>query len=1022
MSQNSNTKDTAPQGSTNNKRKKRRKKPLSGKQKVLKGLKWLAIILLAMILIGGIVGGALAYSWIQDAPELDMSKFEYIEPSRILDKNGDFYQELQGSEKREIVDIEEIPEIVQNAFISIEDERFETHEGVDLKGLTRAGFEVIRTGSLSGPGGSTITQQLIKLTHLTPEKAVERKVIEMYLAMELEKVYTKDQILEAYLNKINFAYAWGVQSASEVYFGKDVSELTVAQAAVLASIIKSPTNYKPYIIEELEDGSFGIKKDDEGNIAYNERNQSRALAVVAKMKELGHIDQEEYEVASDQLKNNDFGLKEPQVSEIYSYFTDTLYDQLTSDLMESDEFNFETKEEAQSYLLNSGLTIYSTIDPEVQKVLDDKFNDDSLFPRQSSVAKQASDAMSKETGEEVIYAPEGGMTIIDNQTGHVVGLIGGRSKESSRSLNRATQKFQVGSSTKPLTVYGPGIDSKKITLATTYDDVPIKIGSWTPGNAGESSYAGMTTIREGLRRSKNTIAVQAFYDIGTETSVKYAELLGLTIEEDDKNAAALALGGYTYGQSTLAMASAFSTFPNEGVRNEPILYTRVEDQSGDVVMENPQEKIRVFSEQTAYLVTDVMKAGVRGGTTSLSVSGMQIAGKTGTTNDQMHAWFAGYSPYYTAAVWYGYDQNKIVVDGKTYNLNIGVYGGSKPGPALMWEQVMREIHKGLDSKNLPSAPSGIVTASVDRISGLLPTELTAKDPRGSTVISEKFISGTVPTESDDYHIEVRIDVSTGKIASDFCPEHLVDSVVRVLKPQDRFPGNVQALKPDYVPSTEKGVLAPAMDNICDVHTGNTIIDIAILGNNGGTIDNIELDQGESTTIRVRGVTQNGDYVDVPEGLSVSASNGSVSIASSGQGNYAVTGMSGGSGTITATLTHQYSVTTGNKTETKTYSYSDTLGYSVNETNKPPEVSFQYDGKTVNAIDIGVGGTFTRSSLKVIASDPNDDKVNVSGPVITYANETVNKVDTSKTGRYILTYKATDELGASKTGSFTVNVK
>ncbi len=1022
MSQNSNSKDKVPQGSTNNKRKKRSKKPLTGKQKAFKALKWIGIILLALILVGGIVGGAVAYSWIQDAPELDMSRFEYIEPSRILDKNGDFYQELQGTEKREVVSIEDIPEMVQYAFISIEDERFKTHNGVDLRGLTRAGLEVFRTGSLSGPGGSTITQQLIKLTHLTPDKALERKVVEMYLARELEKVYTKEQILEAYLNKINFSYAWGVQSASEVYYGKDVSEITIAQAAALASIIVSPANYRPYIIEELEDGSFGIKKDEDGKVAYNERNQSRALAVVAKMRELGHISQEEYEIAVDQLKNNDFGLQEPPKTEIYSYFTDTLYDQITRDLLESDNFNFTTREEAQTYLLNSGLTIYSTIDPDVQKVLDDKFSDDSLFPRQSSVARQASEAMSKELDEEINYTPEAAMTIIDNQTGHVVGLIGGRSKESSRSLNRATQRFQVGSSTKPLTVYAPGIDSRKLTLAKTYDDVPIKIGSWTPGNAGESSYAGMTTIREGLRRSKNTIAVQALYDVGIETSVKYAELLGLTIEENDKNAAALSLGGYTYGQSTLAMASAFSTFPGEGVRTEPILYTKVEDQGGNVVLDNPQEKIRVFSEQTAYLLTDVMMSGVRGGTTSLSVSGMQIAGKTGTTNDQMHAWFAGYSPYYSAAVWYGYDQNKVVAGGRTYNLNIGIYGGSKPGPASMWEQVMREIHQGLENKNFPSAPSGIVTASVDRVSGLLPTELTAQDPRGSTVISEKFISGTVPTESDNYHILVRIDVSTGKIASDFCPEHLIQSTVRILKPADRFPGNVQALRADYVPSPEQGVLAPDMDNICDVHTGNTIIDIAILGNNGGTVDKIELDQGDSTTIRVRGVTQNGDYVDVPEGLSVSADSGRVSIASSGQGNYTVTGMSGGSGTITATLTYQYNVTTGSRTETKTYSYSDTLGYTVNETNQPPEISFQYNGRSTQGIEINAGDNFSRNSLKVIATDPNDHKVSVSGPVITYNNSTVNSVDTSQTGRYTLTYKATDALGTSSTGAFTVTVR
>ncbi|MBF7095776.1 transglycosylase domain-containing protein [Alkalibacter mobilis] len=1012
-----------------NKGKRKKKKTLTGKQKVFKAFKITILVLMIMILLGGIVGGALAYSWIKDAPNLDMTRFEYIEPSVIVDKNGDFYQELQGKEKREIVTIDQIPELVQNAFISIEDERFETHNGVDIQGFTRAALEVVRTGSLSGPGGSTITQQLIKLTHLTPEKALERKIVEIYLAMELEKVFTKDQILEAYLNKINFAYAWGVQSASKVYFGKNVSELTVAQAASLASIIKSPTNYKPYIIEELEDGTFGIKKDEDGKVVYNEKNQSRALSVVAKMQELGHINAEEAQVATEQLKNNDFGLQEPAQSEIYSFFTDALYDQLTADLLANEDFNFESKEEAQNYLLNSGLTIHSTIDPSVQKVLDEKFSDDSLFPSQSSTAKRASEALSADTGEEVNLTPEGAMTIVENSTGHVVGMIGGRSKESSRSLNRATQKFQVGSSTKPLTVYGPGLESKKITLATTYDDQPILIGrNWDPGNAGESSYAGMTTIREGLRRSKNVIAVQAFYDIGVETSVKYAELLGLELVKEgdvnDLNASALSLGGYTYGQTTLTMASAFSTFPDQGVRTEPIMYTKISDSKGNVVLENPQEKIRVFSEQTAYLITDVLKTAVRGGTTSISVSGTEIAGKTGTTNEQMHAWFAGYSPYYSASVWYGYDQNKVVAGGKTYVLNIGLSGGSSRGPAKMWEAVMRDIHKDLESAKLPSQPSGIVTASVDRISGLLPTELTAKDPRGSTVISEKFISGTVPTESDDYHIEVRIDVSTGKVASDYCPEHLVETVVRILKPDDRFPSVVKPLRANYIPGPERGVLAPDLDDICTVHTGNSIVDLAILGSNGGTIDNITIEQGQSTTIRVRGVTQMGDYVDIQSGtLTVTPSTGNVSVTPAGSGNYTVSALSAGKGTITANITYEYKVTTGAQTETKTYSYSDTLNYTVTQANRPPQISLEYGGKSGTNIsfEIAAGTAFAENAVKKNVSDPDGGNPKVTTS-ITFNGSPVNKVDTDKTGNYVLAYTATDNEGATAKATLTLTVK
>ncbi|NTW72530.1 MAG: hypothetical protein HGA49_09870 [Eubacteriaceae bacterium] len=938
MSQNGNSKEnnnktTSKNNSENNIGKKKINKERTPKQKTKAILKWVLIVILAGALITAIVGGAFAFSWISQAPKLDLAKFEYIEPTQILDKNGDFYQELQGKEKREIVTIDQIPEIVQNAFISIEDERFYSHSGVDVQGLFRAGFEVIRTGSLSGPGGSTITQQLIKLTHLTPEKALQRKVVEMYLAVQLENKFTKKQILESYLNKINFAYAWGVQSASKVYFHKDVKDLSVAQAAVLASIIKSPTNYKPYIIVEESDGTFSIKKSEDGKVVYNEKNQTRSLAVVKKMYQLGHINKEEYTLATEQLKNNDFGLLAPPAPEIYSFFTDALYDQVVEDLMANGSLGFESKEDAQNYLLNSGLVIHSTIDPEVQKVLDEKFKNDSLFPKQSTAAKNASAAASKETGEEINYTPEGAMVIIDNSNGQVAGMIGGRDKQNSRSLNRATQKFQVGSSTKPLTVYAPGLESKKITLASTYDDQPIKIGSWTPGNAGESSYAGMTTIRKGLTQSKNVIAVQAWYDVGLETSVKYGELLGLDFVKEgsvnDMNPAALSLGGYTNGQTALAMSSAYSTFANEGVRDEPLMYTKIEDKKGNLILENKQENTRVFSAETAFLITDVLKNVVKGGTTTISLSGMQIAGKTGTTNDQMHAWFCGYSPYYTAAVWYGYDQNKVVAGGKTYILNIGIYGGSKPGPALMWQEVMKEIHQGLDSKNLPSQPSGIVTASVDSVSGLLPTALTAKDPRGSTVISEKFISGTVPTAADNFHVEVKVDVSTGKIASDFCPPSLVQSSVRVAKPEDRFPGNVKPLNAGYVPGPEKGVLAPNLTDVCTVHTASSVKGIEIFNSSGAAVNSISLKMGETMTLTVKGVTGSGNFVDLNKGASLTSSGNNVSVVYTGyNGVFAVTGLSSGTSTLSASLTYQYTVTTGTTSEVKSYTFNDQVNANI----------------------------------------------------------------------------------------------
>lgn len=978
------------------KKNKKKKSKLTTKQRVFRVLKIFLLVFFVLALVGGSVGGFMVYNWVKDAPPLDMTKFEYMEPSRILDKDGNFYQELQGKEKREIVTIDQIPDMVQKAFISIEDERFEEHNGVDIQGFTRAAFEVVRTGSLSGPGGSTITQQLIKMTHLTPDKALQRKFTEIYLAMELEKVLTKDQILEHYLNIINFAYAWGVQSASEVYFGKDVSELTVAQAAVLAGIIKSPTNYKPYVIEETEDGQFVIKVDETGKVVYSDKNLPRAKAVVTMMKKLGHITQEQHDEAMTQLENNDFGLQLPQNNSIYSYFTDALYEQLIEDFMASEAFGFKTREETQNYLLNSGLIVHSTLDQRIQGIMEEKIAQDNLFPRQSSTAKAASAAVSAERGEEINYIPQGAMTIIENGTGHIVGMVGGRSKETSLSLNRATQKFQVGSSTKPLTAFGPGIETKKLTAASTFDNVPIQIGSWKPGNAG--GFTGMTTVREAIRRSINVIAVQAVYTVGIETAANFAELLGLEIvregSRNDMNGSSLALGGYTNGQSTLAMATAFSTFPDMGTRTVPIMYTKITDKAGNVILENKEEKVRVFSEQTAYIVTDLLRGVVRGGTTSVSIPGMDIAGKTGTTNDQMHAFFAAFSKYYTAAVWYGYDQNKVTAGGRTYNLNIGIYGGSKPGPASLWETVMREVHKGMPNANLPARPSGVVTASVDKVSGLLPTELTAKDPRGSMVHSEMFIAGTVPTETDDYHVEVRIDVTTGKVATEFCPDYLVETVVRIKKPEDRFPANVRPINASFVPSGEQGVIAPNLEDKCTVHTSsNTIVNVVLLNANGGNVDNIYLNQGDTTVVRVRGVTQKGDFVEVSGGkLTVTPSNGNVSISStSTKGNYNVTALNSGSGSITATLTFDYTA----DGQPKSYSLTDKLNYTVSQNNRPPQISLQYKGKSgVNITDsISLNGSFDPANVSVFTSDPDGDNVTRSGPVYTYNGGSTNKVDT-----------------------------
>ena len=436
----------------------------------------------------------------------------------------------------------------------------------------------------------------------------------------------------------------------------------------------------------------------------------------------------------------------------------------------------------------------------------------------------------------------------------------------------------------------------------------------------------MMTVREGLRKSKNMVTIQAWYDLGLENSIKYGELLGLEFHDYDKDVAPLSLGGYTEGQTTLAMASAFSTFPNQGTRTEPIMYTKIVDREGNIVLENKPEKIRVFSEETAYLITDVLKDAVRGGSTNISLPNMQIAGKTGTTNDQKDAYFAGYTPYYTAAVWYGYDRSQVKAGGKTYYLNIGKYGGESTGsPSAMWKSVMQEIHVDLKSKSLPGKPGGIVSASIDRVSGKLPTALSSRDPRGSTVISEMFISGTVPTSRDDFHIEQRIDVSTGMMATEFCPDESVQTTVRILKPNSRFPTGVRPLHNNYVAGREKGVLAVNTSALCNIHNATSPVGVQfMLGNE--PIDTLNLEVGQSVTVEVIGYTINSEVVQTVKNLTVSSNNANVTVTPNGDNTFVVTGVTAGNANLVATVTY--------KAIEKDISYSDTVVATVNSSAPP----------------------------------------------------------------------------------------
>lgn len=877
------------------------------------------IILLILALVSGGVGFGVLYA---QTPPLDTDNFNYIENARIMDVNGNFYQDLQGAERREIVSIDTIPAHVQNAFVAIEDQRFRSHHGVDYKRFGRAIIGVLFSGgSLDGPGGSTITQQLIKLTHLTSEKTVTRKFQEMVLATKLERVYTKDQILEAYLNKINLSHAWGVQAASEIYFGKSVSDLNVAQGAMLASIANSPSYYDPYVYTTDEQGNEVFATEADGRYTLNPNNMERSLLVVDKMLELGYIDQAQYDEACAELSGNQVGLVYNEPDSTYSYFTDAVYEQVVTDLQTKYRY---TENEATDMLLGGGLTIYATVNPEIQNAMETEAQNEDLYPSQSGAAAAASEAKTADTGVETNYIPEVGMTVIDNSTGNVAGIVGGRDEKTNLSLNRATRKFQPGSSTKPLTAYGPGIDTGAITLGTVFADVPIAYQGWRPNNSS-GTFEGLTTVREGITSSVNTIAVQANVATGLTQSAAYGTRLGLDIVQDgdanDMTPAALALGGYTHGQSSLAMASAYSTFPNMGVHKTPSFYTKVVDRSGKTLLEKTDNSEQVFKPQTAYLMTDALKGVVNGGTTNIYVSGQPVAGKTGTTDENRHAWFCGYTPYYSMAVWYGYDENVVETSEGTYYLNIGIFGGSKPGPASMFEAVMNDIHADLEPAAFPDNPGGIITASIDRVSGKLATDLSARDPRGSMAFNELFIDGTAPTEKDDCHVLVTLDVTTNSYATPYCPASAVQNVVRLQKVNRNFPQGITPVDSDYIAASEASVMVPPESQTCPVHTTAAGVEITFLVNGGAVGGTINMQPGKSITVTANGPNNPATVV--------SASGSSASVSQNGN-QIQIAAVSPGVTQIT--VSQKVSVNYQQGSQVKTYETTYTRTLNVNVTN------------------------------------------------------------------------------------------
>lgn len=772
----------------------------------------LMIIALVGVAIWGVSGGIGIFKGvIATAPEIgniDVTPTGYS--TFVYDIEGNQIAKLVSTDSNRIpVTMDQVPDNLAHAFVAVEDSRFYEHNGIDVKGIIRAGVTAVTNRDFS-QGASTITQQLLKnnvFTDWTSESSLaekfKRKFQEQYLALELEKVMSKDDILINYMNTINLGQnTLGVQAASLRYFGKDVSTLTLSECACIAGITQNPSKYNP--------------------ISHPDKNAERREKVLRNMEEQGYISKDEYDeaLADDVYSRIQLIDSETTDDTVNSYFVDALTDDVLDDLIEAGY----TETQAYTLLYSGGLKIYSTQDPKIQGICDEVFSNEENFPSgtkwylnyQMTAQKPDGDMYNTstemfrtyfrqfnsgynliyssqeeayadieaykeatlETGDEVFDEkisltpqPQVSITVEDQNTGQVVAMVGGRgNKTASRTLNRATDTMrQPGSTFKIVSTYAPALDSAGLTLAYIQNDAPFNYANGTPvRNWYGESYRGLTSLREGIRESMNIIAVKTLTQITPQLGFDYLLNLGFTtlVESREVNTPdgvkifsditqSLALGGITDGVTNEELNAAYATIANGGSYIKPKLYSKVVDHDGNVILDNTELNAhRVIKETTAFLLTDAMEDVVTSGTGgSCNFGGTAIAGKTGTTSDYNDVWFAGYTTYYTATTWAGYDNNVKLSSTDEKNL-----------AKKLWRLVMSRIHEDLEGTSF-AVPSGIITATVCSRSGKLPVAGLCD----GTVRTEYFAEGTVPTEVCDVHYAGEICAYDNCPAAEGCP-------------------------------------------------------------------------------------------------------------------------------------------------------------------------------------------------------------------------------------------------------------
>lgn len=744
-------------------------------------LSFIIALCVGLALLGAVIG--IAKAFVDTAPTLDLAALDAQDKtSFIYDSEGNLITDYKGTEDRIMVSIDEIPEMLQNAFIAVEDARFYEHNGVDVKRIVGALVANFTSGSTQG--GSTITQQLIKQTVLSSEQSYKRKLQEAYLAMELETRYTKKQILESYLNTIFLGGSYyGVRVAAYGYFGKELDQLTLRECAMLAGLTRSPNYYNPR--------SNFYTRNTEGSNTPDITN-NRTDYVLRQMRENGLITAQQYNAALDRSTASVLE-KSPASTDMYAYphyvefaisdVVDTFLDLNGLEDTSANRYAMENK------LRTGGYSVYLCLDTEIQEIVEDTLANWSDYPRLRDPSDKVYQSRNADGTYTEIEQPQAAACVFDYRTGELKAIVGGRYKPTTRkTLNRASgMNMPVGSSIKPLTVYAPAIDLGASPASIAYN-MPVPISGWKdssgkdswPKNYGGGGYKGPQSFRSALRNSYNTAAAQILMTyVGVSRSVEYLHLMGIPDKNINADPFGLALG--SSGITPVQMAVAFGTIANKGVYQQPLSFSRIVDSNGNVVvdMHQQQDRHQVFKPSTAYLVVDMLKEAVQSGTgTKAKISSQVVAGKTGTNSDSKGVFFAGMTGWYSASVWIGHDNYKALSSKAT--------GGNAAAP--LWQSFMEKIHKAknLDSREIiDGTPSdyNLVRVTTCGVSGQLATDACYNDVNGYKTITDYWSADSVPTAYCSMHKSVSICTESGLLATDYCPSYSVESRGIVLIPR-----------------------------------------------------------------------------------------------------------------------------------------------------------------------------------------------------------------------------------------------